>query len=224
MPYYQDFSAISIDSYKSKLKSSELLPGRRILKEQIDERFEYLKSTGIWNLLELQKALKNRKKYDELAKANSLNPEYLTILLREINSIHPKPNKIKDFPGISAETIKRLEKIGITDTLKLYDKVKSTGNRKELAAHTGISNTEILELTILTDLSRIKWTGVTFARMLYETGIRSVQQAAKSDYIDLHKRINELNKERMFFKGQIGLNDVKLFVDAANEVPLDIEY
>jgi hypothetical protein len=33
-----------------------------------------------------------------------------------------------------------------------------------------------------------------------------------------------LNKEKNSYKGQIGLNDIKIIVNAAKEIPLDIEY
>jgi len=45
-----------------------------------------------------------------------------------------------------------------------------------------------------------------------------------SDPIDLHAKINQLNKKKSIYKGQIGLNDIKIFVNAAKEIPLEIEY
>jgi len=117
-----------------------------------------------------------------------------------------------------------LEKIGIKDTAKLFDKVISEKSRKELAHNTSIGDAEILELTKLTDLSRIKWAGVTFVRMLYDAGIDTVEKVSKSEFQELYKIINQINKERSYFKGQIGLNDMRLFINAAKEVPLEIEY
>jgi hypothetical protein len=222
MGYYIDLGSISIDNYKEKLESSDLLPGRMILKERLDERFNYFKSIGIKNVLELQQTLKKKDKLAELTKVNCLSEDYLVILLREINSIQPKSNKIKEFIGISSDTVSKLEKLGIKDTVGLFDKVKTPESRTELAFSAGIDIAEILELTSLTDLSRIKWVRATFARMLYETGIDTVDKASKADYVKLHMKINQFNKERNFFKGQIGLHDVKLFVDAAKEVTLEI--
>jgi DNA-directed RNA polymerase specialized sigma subunit len=224
MPYSIDLSSISIFYYKTKLKSSDLLPSRMLLKENIDERFKYFENMGIKNIRELQQTLKKKSKFSELAKVSFFNEEYLKILLREINSIHPKPNKFKEFTGILPNTVLKLEKMGIKDTSKLYDRVKTPVSRKELANFAGISDPEVLELTKLTDLSRIKWVGVSFARMLYDVGIDTVEKAANSDYVELHKQINQIIKERDTYKIQIGLNDIKLFVNAAKEVPLEIEY
>ena len=79
-------------------------------------------------------------------------------------------------------------------------------------------------MTKLTDLSRIKWVGATYAQMLYDLGVDTVEKVSKSDPIDLHARINQMIKENNIFKGAIGLNDVKILVETANELPLDIEY
>lgn len=224
MGYYIDLEKISIAKYKETLKLAYLPPSRMILKDCLDERFHYFKSIGIENVQELMQTLKKKDSFTELSKVDCLSGEYLKILLRELNSTLPKPNKIKEFVGISTDTVSKLESIGIKNTVKLFDKVKNYKCRKELADSTGISDSDILELTKLTDLSRIKWVGVTFARMLYELGFDTVEKASKAEYIDLHTKINQINKERNIYKGQIGLNDIKIFVNAAKEVPLEIEY
>ena len=224
MGYYIDLNSISIDEYKKKLESSIMIPSRMILKDMIDERFNHFKKLGIKNVHELQLTLKKKDKLKELSKDNLFSEEYLTILLRELNSIQVKPNKINDFIGISSDTISKLEKFGIKDTLKLFDKVLTIKSRKELASKTGINEDEILKLTKLADLSRIKWVGATFATVLYEAGYDSLEKVSKANYEELHKTIVKLNNEKKLYKGHIGLNDMKICVMAANEVPLEIEY
>ena len=224
MGYYIDLEQISIDEYQRYIEKSDLLPSRRIIKENLSERFSYFKNIGITNVLELQRTLKKNDKLTELAKINCFSTDYLKILLREINSIQPKPTKISEFKGISPETIKTLEKHGFQNTFKLFDKIKTKNNRNELAKITGISAEEILELTKLTDLSRIRWVGATFARMLYDIGIDTAEKAANSNFTDLHLKINQTNKEKKYFNGNIGLNDMKLLVNAAKEIPMEVEY
>ena len=224
MGYYIDLEKITIDDYRTTLESAYLPPSRMILKDRLDERFGYFEGIGIKNVKGLIQILKKKDKFAELSKVDCLSGDYLTILLRELNSTLPKPNKIADFTGISKDTVGRLEKVDIKNTEKLYNKVVTKSDRQKLADSTGINDRDILELTKLTDLSRIKWVGVTFARMLYELGIDTVEKASKSDPTDLHAKINQLNKEKGIFKGQIGLNDIKIFVNAAKEIPLEIEY
>lgn len=153
-----------------------------------------------------------------------MSGDYLTILLRELNSMLQKPNKIADFSGVARETINKLEKIGINNREKLYNKVITKSDRQKLAEQTEINDKDILELTKLTDLSRIKWVGVTFARMLYDLGVDTAEKVSKSDPVDLHSMINRLNKEQSIYKGEIGLNDIKIVVNAAKEIPLEIEF
>jgi len=224
MGYYIDLESISIESYKAKTEAAWLPPGRKILKERTDERFGYFNRIGIKNVKELMNTLRKKDKFNELSKVECFTGSYLTILLRELNSILPKPIRIRDFPGISSEIVDKLEKNGLNDTLKLFNQVKKAASRKQLASAIGISQAEITELTKLTDLSRIKWVGSTFARILYDIGFDSVEKVSKANVDDLHHQINQINKNRNYYKGQIGLNDVKIVVDAAKELPLEIEY
>jgi hypothetical protein len=224
MGYYIDLEKISLDDYRGKLESAYLPPSRRILKERINERLGYFKTLGIKNLKELVQLLKKKEKLAELSEIKCFSGNYLIILLRELNSTLPKPNKIKDFSGISESTAGKLKLSGIKNTEHLYEKVVKESGRRELARLTGIDEKEILELTKLSDLSRIKWVGVTFARMLYAVGIDTAEKASKADPVELHAMINRLNREKNIYKGQIGLNDIRIFVDAAKEVSFDIEY
>lgn len=224
MGYYIDLEKISIDDYRVKLESAYLPPSRLILKDKLDERFGYFKSIGIKNIKGLIQLLRKKDKLAELSKVDFLSGDYLTILLRELNSTRPKPNKISEFIEIAKDTIDSLEKIGISNTEKLYDKVIKKSDRQKLADSTGIKYKDILELTKLADLSRMKWVGVTYAQMLYDLGVDTVEKVSVSDPIDLHTRINQMIKEKNIFKGAIGLNDVKILIESASELPLEIEY
>lgn len=224
MGYYIDLEKISIDDYREKLESAYLPPSRLILKDKLDERFEYFKGIGIKNVKGLIQVLKKKDRLAELSKVDCFSGDYLTILLRELKSTLPKPNKISDFIEIAKNTIDSLEKIGITNTEKLYDKVVKKSDRQKLVDSTGIEYQDILELTKLSDLSRIKWVGVTYAQMLYDLGVDTVEKVSESDPIDLHAKINQMIKEKNIFKGAIGLNDMKILIESASELPLDIEY
>lgn len=224
MGYYIDLEKISIDDYREKLESAYLPPSRLILKDKLDERFGYFKGIGIKNVKGLIQVLKKKDKLAELSKVNCFSGDYLTILLRELNSTLPKPNKISDFIEIAKNTIDSLEKNGITNTEKLYDKVVKKSDRQKLADSTGIDYQDILELTKLSDLSRIKWVGVTYAQMLYDLGVDTVEKVSESAPIDLHAKINQMIKEKNIFKGAIGLNDVKILIESASDLPLEIEY
>jgi hypothetical protein len=224
MGYCIELEKISIDEYRKRLESAYLPPGRMILKEKTDERFGYFKNSGIKNIGELMNLLRRKNRFDELSKVDCFSDEYLTVLLRELNSMLSKPTKLADFEGIAHETISKLKIAGISNTEKLYNNVIKISDRQKLAASTGLNYHEIIELTGLSDLLRIKWVGATYARILFDLGVDSVEKVSKSDAIVLHSKINQLIKKRNNFKGAISLNDVRILIESAGELTFEIEY
>ena len=120
MGYYIDFKSISIEDYRKILLTTGLTKSRLILKENTDRIFAIIKNQNINNVDELQKALKTKQKLVAFVEKTGIDKEYLTILIREINSNQQKPNKIKDFQNLSGEIIKKLEKLGIKDTFHVF--------------------------------------------------------------------------------------------------------
>jgi len=224
MGYYINLESISTDNYREIIKSADLTKSRLILKENTDEIFEIIKKQGINNVDELQKTLKSKDKLKAFAKKSGIDKEYLTILIREINSSIQKPNKIKDFPEIPENIVSKLEDLNIKNTLQLYEKVVTAKTRLELSKESKIGQEDILKLTKLTDLSRIRWVNHTFAFVLHEAGFDTTEKVANANYNELYSMIKQLNDKRNLYKGHIGLNDMKLTVNAAKDVPLDIEY
>ena len=224
MGYYIDLSLISLEDYKNKLATAYLPPSRKILREKREERFAYFSRLGIKNVKELFTLLKNKEKFKELHNVEVLSGDYLKILLRELNSTLPKPNRFRDFKALSSAVIENLEKIGIKNTRNLYDHILTPESRKELCKKTGIDKKTILKLCVLADLSRIKWVGATTAQMLYDLDLNSVEKVAASNPEKLHERINKLNKEQNIYKGSISLNDIRILVAAAGDLSFEIRF
>lgn len=224
MGYYIDLANMTLDEYKNKLSKGYLPPSRMILKENMEERFNELKKQGIQTVKELMALLKTEVNLIELSKIDCLSGDYLKLLLREMKSTLPKPKKINEFNSLAPETISILESKGLKNTLKVFNRVSSEKEREELSKETEIKKEEILKLTKLTDLSRIRFCGPAFAQMLLELEMDTVEKIAKADPKDLHTKINELNNKKEIYKAEIGFADIEVFVKEANEVPLDIEY
>ena len=224
MGYYINLRNISISKYKDILKSADLLPSRIILKNDIDDIFNIIKKQQIENVDELQKALKNKDKVQDFSKKSGIPEDYLKILIREIKSYRQSPNKIKAIPDISENVILKLKNIGIKNTLQIYDKILTPQSRKQLSNQIEISENEILRLAKLTDLSRIRWVNHTFAYVLLEAGYDTTEKVADADYRELYEKVKKLNEEREIYKAHIGLHDMKLCVEAAKDVSLEIEY
>ena len=224
MGYYIDLQNISIDNYKGILKTTNMIPSWKILQKNVDENLDLIKEQHIHNLDELQKALKDKGKLQEFSKQSGLQEDYLSVLRRMVNGYHPKPNRIKDFPGVSEDIVLKLEALGIKNTLKLYEEILTPEKRNELSAKTGISKEKIARLAKLTDLSRIRWVNHTFAYILTEAGYDTAEAVANADYRELYETVKQLNKEREIFKGNIGANDIKLCIEAARDLNFEIEY
>lgn len=224
MGHFIDLKNITIDNYKKILKSADLLPSRMILKEDIDDIFNIIKKQKIADVDELRSVLKNKSKLQDFSKKSRIQENYLKILIREINSYRQGPTKIKDFPCISENVISKMQKSGIKNTFQLFDKILNPQSRNEISSQLGIGENEILELTKLTDLSRIRWVNHTFAYVLLKAGYDTAEKVADADYHELYKKIKKLNKEREIYKGHIGLHDIKLCVEAAKDVSIEIEY
>ncbi|MBI9068007.1 MAG: DUF4332 domain-containing protein [Salinivirgaceae bacterium] len=224
MAYYIDLSAISIDTYKIKLKNSTLIPSWKILLEEVDIYFDELKKMGINNLEQLFREIKNKDAIEQFSKRSGIPEKYLTVLRRAINAYRPKPNKISDFPDMSAEIISKLLEQGINTTLKLYDFVQTKNSRELLSKKAGVDLHEIEALAKLCDLSRIRWVNHTFAYVLYKSGFETVEKVANATPKNLYDRIKTLNEEMKIYKGTIGLNDMKICIEAAQEVPCEIDF
>jgi hypothetical protein len=57
-----------------------------------------------------------------------------------------------------------------------------------------------------------------------EASYDTVKKVANADYKELYEKVKRLNEEREIFKGHIGLHDMKLCVEAAKGVSLEIKY
>jgi hypothetical protein len=70
----------------------------------------------------------------------------------------------------------------------------------------------------LSDLTRIQWVNHTFARMLHDAGYIKPVMIAEADPVEMQSHLAELNSKAKYFKGQIGLRDIKRVVQAARYV------
>lgn len=223
MGFYVDLDKIQLNQYRSKLESADLLPSRVVLKEGIRQHFKQLEALGIRTVGELLKALGSKKKLEAVSEQSGIDLNYLTILAREIKSYKQKPSALKDFPGVPEQVAAALEGIGIKNTLQLYDQVLTPEQRKQLADRVKLEEGAITRLAKLTDLSRVRWVNHTFAHALHEAGYDTAQQVARADYATLYEDVKRVNKEKGLYKGQVGLHDMKLCVEAARELEHEIE-
>ena len=223
MGYHIDLNSVRLDAYCEQLASAALLPSRKILQENIYRNFALLKSLEIDNLSELLKALGSKQKIQQVTEKTGIPEEYLTILVREIKSLLPKPSKLIDFPGIVREEVEKLTSLKIQNTKQLYEQALTKESRQHLIESTQITTKELMKLIGLSDLCRIRWVNHTFAYLLYESGYRTSHEVAQANYKELHQNLNAFNEQVGVFKGKLGIRDSQRCVWEAQKVAHEIE-
>ena len=209
----------SLEKFKKNLKSREMIPSRAILKVDIDGRFAKLEKQNLSNLKELTDRLKTKTKIETFSKGTGLSVEYLTLLNREAKSYNPKPTRIDKYAGIEKKYIKRLEAVGIKNTRHILNEAGEKDKRKELTEKTGIPIEALNEIVCLSDLSRAYGIGPAFARMIYDMGIKTIQEFVEKTAEDFIKIYEEQTKK----KADFGTNEIQFSIELAKDLDILVE-
>jgi len=215
MNYYLNAEKISLDELQKRIEETDLVPSRSSLLKNIEENFEILKENGYATLAGLRKELKNSKNIPSVLKKTGIASDYLTLLRREIESYFPKPFPISAFDWFPKKYISKLEKQGYKNTVLIFDNLNSSKKRAEISALLGIDTQIIDDIFCLVDLTRIQWISPIAARMLLSAGYNNAKRVAKANADKMCNELDRINKEKNFFKGKIGLRDIKRLIKAA---------
>lgn len=199
MKYNISLESLTIHEYKNLLKQQNLLPGRRILWQDIEENFVLFERQGIKSIAELKKIISSPKKIAAFASESGISEEYLTILKREIGSLEQRPVLLSDFPDIDASLLDELSVLGLR-TSKAY------WNQKQDFTD---------ELFCLCDLVRINGVGPLAARAFYEAGYQSVLEISEADPQEMLEKASEVNKRHHYYKVKPGIKDIQFCINFA---------
>ncbi len=199
MKYNLDIESISVQSYKDILKKQNLLPGRRILLQNIDKNFSLFESRLIKNVAELKKALSSPQKITAFAAESGIAEDYLVILKREMGSLEQKPVLLASFPDIDPSLVKALNQAGIKNSKDYWEQNSSVKD----------------ELFCLCDLVRINGVGPVAAKAFYEAGYCSVSDISGADAEVLLERVSAVNEIRHYYKAKLGIKDMQFCIDFA---------
>lgn len=224
MGFYVDFDSWTLDELKSNLRDAYLVPSRRLLQTGIDPAFAGIKAQGIETVAELFEVLKTKTRLAGFVQKSGVDEDYLRILGTELRSYRARPSKLGEFPETPEKASRRLAKVGVGNAQQLYERALLPIDRARLVKEAGLLEREVTRLAQLADLSRIRWVNHTFAYVLYEAGYSTVEKVAAADYKRLYETIIALNKERDLYRGNIGLNDMKLCVTYAAQLSIDMQF
>ena len=209
--YEPNLGAVSIRAYAEILKRSNLLPGRRLLLDQLEARFTRLEQAGVRDLQALSDALSTPKRLQALSERSGVPSEYLTVLRREIGTLIPKPLPLLEFPVVSAEAIQTLAERGIRTTKDFFEQVSDAPD----FASWGIGGEAAGELGALCDLVRINGVGASAAMALRAAGFQSARAVADAEATDLLMRVTAANEAHGWYQARLGLKDMQFVIDAA---------
>ncbi len=221
--YHPELENIPLNFLRKEIEQGRVLPGRKILTEEIKTRFYILEKRGIKTLADLADALKSTTKAVKFAEMCGLSEEYVKMLRREILSYLPKPVSLKDIPGADAEVVKRFAELGIKNSKQCFEKFALKSERIIIAEKTGVPEMKILEMTRLSDLARINGAGPVFIRMFRDVGITSIEDILRKNPEELHSRLRKLNEEKKYIRSMININDLLFCMNFCRFLPIGLE-
>jgi len=198
--YNLNLECISVQEYKALLKKQNLLPGRRVLWQNIDKNFALFENQDIETVAQLKKALSTPAKIQAFANDTGIQENYLVILKREIGSLEQKPVPLASFPGINPSQIEKLSEAGLKTSKDYFEHSKAISD----------------ELFFLCDLIRINGVGPVAAKAFYEAGYRSVSDVARANAAVILEKVSAVNEIRRYYKAKLGLKDMQFCIDFAS--------
>lgn len=217
MGYHLDEHAIDLDALQERLKGTDLIPSQVPLLDGLTENTRSIGKAGIASLADLRSALKTEKSLGLLARRSGVDAGYLRLLKRTINGFFPKPRPLKDIDWLATPAVAELNKAGIKDTRQLFE--AAIAGSETCAGQLGIDDKDAQELLAVSDLCRIQWVSPTFARALAAAGMANASAVAGADPETLFEAIKDANRDARFYKGTVGLRDIRRLVAAARYVP-----
>lgn len=217
-PYTLDPHRISLTRFHELTSSKQLIPSRLPLLEMINQRFRILEESGITNVGELLTRFKNKQALAAFASDSGIPADYLVLLKREAGSYLARPFPLSDFPGIPFEYVEVLRARNIRNTKALFESAQTSGQQKQLSSLTGIPESRLQELWALSDLSRITGVGGVFARIVYQSGIRSVRQFAETDAGIQYEQYMAIIHRHNYEAGHFKVEDLEYCIDYARVI------
>lgn len=215
--YHIDECSIDLDALQDRLQSTDLIPSQEPLLDGLSEKFTSIKQAGVTSLADMRSALKTEKSLTLLSESTRVDASYLRLLKRTINGFMPKPRPLREMTWLGVDAVKRLKKLGIKNTQHIFE--TACGGVAELASDTGMSQEDAQELLSISDLCRIQWVSPNFARALVAAGAADAAAVSAADPESFVEAIKKANRNAKFYKGEVGLRDVKRLVAAARYVP-----
>lgn len=195
----------SVLDIKKRISESDLVSSRMVLLENLDDNFRKLEACGYDTPDKLRDGLKSKKRLEFVHEESGLSIDYLKILKRELESYFPKKIKLTDFIYADQTVVGRCIQDGVKDSIVFYEQYKGID----------IEDNALKTLYNQVQLTRIQWVSPMAAEMFIQAGYTSPEIIRNSDAEQFCSDVMEVNRVHKFFKGNIGLRDMKRVIKSA---------
>lgn len=217
MEYHLDAQKTDLQSLQDRLQSTDLIPSQEPLLDGLAAKMSALSKAGIQTLGDLVAALKSGKSLASLSEKSGVDAGYLDLLRRAVNGFFPKPKSLKEIDWLDGRIVDGLAKAGLKNTKLIFEAATDGGTG--LTAQTGLAKKDLREVIAVSDLCRIQWVSPSFARVLVAAGAANAAAVASSDPETLAEAVEKANANAKYYKGKVGLRDIRRLVAAARYVP-----
>ena len=131
---------------------------------------------------------------------------------------------ISSIEGIGPCYATKLAEVGISTTERLLEHGAQPTARKELAEHTGISGSQLLEWINRADLFRINGIGEEYSDLLEAAGVDTVPELAQRNATNPARRMEEVNGEKQLVRRTPSSTVVGKWVSQAKDLPRVVQY
>ena len=132
--------------------------------------------------------------------------------------------QIKDILGVNPDHVGKLAKLGIKDTHQLLEAGSTAKKRRNLSSKSGVSKDDILSLVKMADLIRIVDIKGVRVRLLFDSGIDTVDKIALCDPEGLREKLIKVDEEKQILKRPPTLVETTYWITQAKDLPRVVAY
>lgn len=132
--------------------------------------------------------------------------------------------RLEDVKGMTAAYAEALREAGVSDTEAFLQAARTPAGRRKLAADTGISGDDILNLANRADLMRVSGIGEKYGDLLEIAGVDTVPELAQRNPENLQAALGAANNEHNLVKALPSATQIAEWIDQAKKLERRLEY
>jgi len=165
-------------------------------------------------------------RYFEYSEQESLRKHANQMRQSEIAKKRGKGKKLllKKIHGVKEEDVKKLESTGVSDTKAMLASGRTHELRVELSKRIGVPLNRIVELVKIADLTRIVDIKGIRVRLLYDTGVDTIEKVATQDPENLRELTIKVNEAEKLLNRHPTLVETTYWIRQAKELDSIVDW